>query len=136
MLTQIIDQIPNFLVRKSLRLFALMLLLHCVAFAQNTSTHRLSDKLQLAAGQQNLEAGVTLELGRPFENEISGGQVQNYRIALSAGQFVSVVVQQRGIDVLEKLFAPGGKLGGPSAHLMSAGANILCSAVAAALVLS
>jgi len=110
MLTQIIDQIPNCLVRKSLRLFALMVLLHCTAFAQSANTHRLSDKLQLAAAQQNPVASTTLELGKPFENEISGGQMQSYRIALSAGQFVSVIVQQRGIDVVEKLFAPGGKL--------------------------
>jgi CHAT domain-containing protein len=110
MLTQITDQIPNCLARRSLRLVTLMLLLHCAALAQNTSTQELSDKLQIAAGEQNLETGATLEFGKPFENEISGGQVQSYRITLSAGQFVSVVVQQRGIDVLEKLFAPDGKL--------------------------
>ena len=110
MSTQIIDQIPNCLVRKSLRLFALMVLLPCTAFAQSANTHRLSDKLQLAAAQQNPVESTTLELDKPFENEISGGQVQTYRIALSAGQFVSVIVQQEGIDVDEKLFAPGGKL--------------------------
>jgi CHAT domain-containing protein len=110
MLTQIIDLIPNCLLRKSLPLFALMLLLHCTAFAQSANTHRLSYKLQLAAAQQNPDEGTTLGLGKPLENEISGGQIQSYRIALSAGQFVSVIVQQKGIDVLEKLFAPGGKL--------------------------
>jgi CHAT domain-containing protein len=110
MLTQIIDQILNCLVRKNLRLFALMALLHCTAFAQSATMHRLSDKLRLASGEQNPEAGAILELGKPFEDEISGGQAQSYRIALSAGQFVSVIIQQKGIDVLEKLFAPGGKL--------------------------
>ena len=110
MLTQIIDPIPNCLVRKSLRLFALIVLLHCTALAQSAKTCWLSANLPLAAAQQNPEESTTLELGKPFENELSGGQVQTYRIALSAGQFVSVVVQQRGIDVLEKLFAPGGKL--------------------------
>jgi CHAT domain-containing protein len=110
MLTQVIDLIPNCLVRKSLRLFALMVLLPCTAFAQSANTYRLSDKLQLAAAQQNPEESTTLELGKPFENEISGGQVQSYRIALSAEQFVSVIVQQRGVDVFEKLFEPGGKL--------------------------
>ena len=109
MLTQIIDQIPNSLVRKSLRVFAFILLLHCTAFAQDVNPHQLSDKFQLAAAQQNTQESATLELGKPFENEISGGQVQTYRIASSAGQFVSVIVQQRGIDVFERLFAPGGK---------------------------
>src|SRR5258706_5056076 len=110
MLTQVIDQIPNCLVRKSLRLFALMLLLTSTAFAQISSTPRFSDTLQLAAARQNPDAGAILELGKPFENEIAGGQIQTYRIASSAGQFVSVVVQQKGIDVFEKLFAPGGTL--------------------------
>jgi CHAT domain-containing protein len=110
MLTQMIDLIPNCLVRKSLCLCALMVLLHCSAFAQSASTHGLLYKLQLAAAQQDPENGTNLELGKPFEKEISGGQVQSYRIALSAGQFVSVIVQQRGIDVIERLFAPGGKL--------------------------
>lgn len=109
MLTQVINLIPNSWLRKSLRLFVLLLLLHCTAFAQNANTN-LPDKLQLAAVNQTAKEGAPLELGKPFEDEISGGQVQSYRIALSGGQFVSVIVQQKGIDVLENLFAPGGKL--------------------------
>ena len=44
---------------------------------------------------QSAQELTMLEPGKPVENEISGGQVQGYRITLSAGQFVSVIVQQR-----------------------------------------
>ena len=59
---------------------------------------------------QNTADSTSLEPGKSVENEISGGQTQSYRITLSGGQFVSVIVQQRGIDVIEKLFASDGKL--------------------------
>jgi tetratricopeptide (TPR) repeat protein len=51
-----------------------------------------------------------LQSGKSVAREISGGQTQRYRIELSAGQFASVTVHQRGIDVIEKLFASDGKL--------------------------
>ena len=41
----------------------------------------------------------TLESGKPVEREIAGGQSPTYQIGLTAGQFLRVVVEQRGIDV-------------------------------------
>lgn len=50
-----------------------------------------------------------LEAGHPVERELVGGQSHSYRIALTAGQFLHVVVEQRGIDVVVTLFAPSGE---------------------------
>src|SRR5712692_1074303 len=53
---------------------------------------------------------TALEQGKVIERELVGGQTHSYQLKLSAGQFASVIVQQRGIDVIERLFAPDGKL--------------------------
>src|SRR5262249_39062378 len=50
-----------------------------------------------------------LEEGKPIERELSGGQVHYYKIALEAGQYLSLVVDQKGIDVIVTLSGPTGK---------------------------
>lgn len=50
-----------------------------------------------------------LELGKPLERELAGGQSHAYRLTLSAGQYLHVVVEQRGIDVVVTLFGPAGQ---------------------------
>jgi CHAT domain-containing protein/tetratricopeptide (TPR) repeat protein len=50
-----------------------------------------------------------LEQGKPIERELKGGEIHAYTFKPEAGQFVSIVVNQRGIDVLVLLFAPDGK---------------------------
>ncbi|GBC78365.1 Regulatory protein AfsR [bacterium HR08] len=45
----------------------------------------------------------------PIERELRGGEVHVYRLALEAGQYVRVVVAQRGIDVVVRLFGPDGR---------------------------
>jgi CHAT domain-containing protein/predicted negative regulator of RcsB-dependent stress response len=52
---------------------------------------------------------ISLEPGKPVERELSGGQSHSYKIALVSGQYLHVVVAQRGIDVVVELFAPDGK---------------------------
>src|SRR5258707_10211533 len=42
---------------------------------------------------------VVLELGKPVEREIRGGQAHDYQLTMTAGQFVRVVVEQQGVDV-------------------------------------
>jgi tetratricopeptide (TPR) repeat protein len=57
------------------------------------------------------EADVrTLELGKPIERELAGAQSHAYQITLTAGQYLNVVVEQRGIDVVVTLLGPDGKL--------------------------
>ena len=52
---------------------------------------------------------ATLEMGKPVERELSGGQSHSYQIQLTKGQFVHVVVDQRGIDVVVALYGPDGQ---------------------------
>ena len=61
----------------------------------------------LAPGAQQV---TSLERGDSATREISGGQTQQFRLRATEGQFVSVVVEQRGVDVGEGLFAPDGHL--------------------------
>ena len=51
----------------------------------------------------------SLSVGAPIERELSGGQTHAYRIALSAGQFALVQVEQRGADVSLTANGPDGK---------------------------
>jgi CHAT domain-containing protein/Flp pilus assembly protein TadD len=50
-----------------------------------------------------------LEQGKRIERELAGGQSHSYQMTLAAGQYVKLVVDQRGIDVMVKLFGPDGK---------------------------
>jgi CHAT domain-containing protein/Tfp pilus assembly protein PilF len=58
---------------------------------------------------QSEKATPTLELGKPIECELAGGQSHSYRIVLTSGQYLHVIVDQRGIDVVVTLFDPAGK---------------------------
>jgi CHAT domain-containing protein/Tfp pilus assembly protein PilF len=51
-----------------------------------------------------------LERGRPIERELAGGQSHTYQFSLDAGQYVKLVIEQRGIDVMARLSGPDGKL--------------------------
>jgi CHAT domain-containing protein len=50
-----------------------------------------------------------LKLDSSLERSLSGGQTHEYRIRLEAGQFLHVVVDQKGIDVEVVLAGPDGK---------------------------
>jgi len=60
------------------------------------------------AAQNNQDVRI-LELDKPIERELAGGQTHAYQIALAAGQFLHVVVEQRGIDIVVALFGPDDK---------------------------
>jgi CHAT domain-containing protein/tetratricopeptide (TPR) repeat protein len=51
----------------------------------------------------------TLALGESVERELKGGEVHPYGINLAAGQFVHVVSEQRGVDVIVALIGPDGR---------------------------
>jgi CHAT domain-containing protein/Tfp pilus assembly protein PilF len=50
-----------------------------------------------------------LERGKPIRRELAGGQEHTYRIRLDANQFLKVVVEQKGIDVVAQVSGPDGK---------------------------
>jgi CHAT domain-containing protein/Tfp pilus assembly protein PilF len=50
-----------------------------------------------------------LELGKPIKRELAGGDSHTYRIRLAADQFLKVVIEQDGIDVVARLQGTDGK---------------------------
>jgi CHAT domain-containing protein/tetratricopeptide (TPR) repeat protein len=55
------------------------------------------------------QAAARLIPGKPIERELAAGQSHFYSITLEAGQYLRVIVDQRGIDVLVALLGPDGK---------------------------
>jgi CHAT domain-containing protein/tetratricopeptide (TPR) repeat protein len=55
------------------------------------------------------QESISLDAGKTVERELSGGQSHFYKITLTTGQYLRVVVNQRGIDALVALFTPDGK---------------------------
>jgi CHAT domain-containing protein len=51
---------------------------------------------------------TTLESGSPIVKSLKGGETHAYRVHLSAGWFLHVVVDQKGIDVVVTALAPDG----------------------------
>jgi CHAT domain-containing protein len=68
---------------------------------------------QASAGARGAESSaqesISLESGKPVERELSGGQSHSYKITATSGQYLHIVVEQRGIDVAVALFKPDGK---------------------------
>ncbi len=63
---------------------------------------RVDSNAQTDATSQSQTDGapvVTLEVGKPIERELAGGQSHSYQIKLEAGQYLRVVVEQQEIDV-------------------------------------
>jgi hypothetical protein len=49
-----------------------------------------------------------LEPGKAIKCELEGGNSHTYQIRLSAGQFLKVIIEQQGIDVVAQLSGPDG----------------------------
>ena len=56
-----------------------------------------------------LPANTPLQAGTPIERTLGPGQSHNYSVNLDEGQFMQLVVDQRGIDVVVRVFSPAGK---------------------------
>jgi len=52
---------------------------------------------------------TTLQQGSPLERNLSAGQTHNFFVNLEKGQFLQLVVDQRGIDVIVRVFSPEGR---------------------------
>jgi len=63
-------------------------------------------------------AATALEPNTPIERELKGGQTDTYSLRVIAGNFLHVVVEQKGVDVEVNLRAPDGRsvfdIDGPS----------------------
>jgi tetratricopeptide (TPR) repeat protein len=58
---------------------------------------------------QKAQETEVLERGKPIERELAAGQNHTYQIGLAEGDFLSVAVEQRGIDVTVRVVGPEGK---------------------------
>jgi CHAT domain-containing protein/tetratricopeptide (TPR) repeat protein len=63
----------------------------------------------IGGAAQTLTVTVVLEPGKTLERQIKGSQLHHYHITTGSGQYLNVVLDQRGIDVKIKLFDPKGE---------------------------
>ena len=111
---------PTFPRLKGLRHSLLLLILLWVQFSPVTNAQASgyrssfigpsSEQTPKSAEAQVTPEVVALEAGKSIEREISGGQTQRYHITASAGQFLAVMVQQRGVDIAVGLLGTDNKL--------------------------
>jgi hypothetical protein len=80
------------------RLFAL----HAIAFAAFACLFAISVA-------QATQEGQSLEVGKPIERELTGGQQHVYQLTLAADQYLQLLAQEKGVDVAVAVFAPDGK---------------------------
>lgn len=57
---------------------------------------------------QNEAAAISLELRKPVARSIAAGEAHSYALTLTSGQYVYIAVDQRGVDVVVSIYAPGG----------------------------
>jgi hypothetical protein len=57
----------------------------------------------------NAQGQTTLQLGTPIDRKLGPGEVQEFTIKLEENALMQIVVEQRGIDVIVKVFSPAGK---------------------------
>jgi erythromycin esterase len=83
-----------------------ILLLTCVLiFAAHANLAQQTSSSAISQTEAQL-----LEPSKPTERELKAKETHAYTIALEVGQFLNAAVNQRGIDVVVRLFAPDGKL--------------------------
>ena len=99
--------------RISITLFA-FLFLWATAPAYASPSQRTPPAIgifQLRAAAQSQQQSDTRDLkpGQPIEDELAVNKSHAYRATLKAGEYISVVVEQKGIDVAVTLFGTDGK---------------------------
>ena len=78
-----------------------------VLLALLSASHAEQEKPASTAPSQSL--AIPLTLGTPIGREMNGGEAHTYRITITSGQYLRVVVQQQGIDVVVTLIDPRGQ---------------------------
>src|SRR5687767_13911846 len=83
--------------------FGLQLVAGLVLISSSPLWSPLAESSSVYASQEEI---CTLEHKTPVERELAGGQAHSYRVSLNAGQYVRVMVEQKGMDVSMTLFSP------------------------------
>src|SRR5215470_221887 len=100
---------------RALAAFLTPLLIFCLSAVTPSSKARCrTGNLIRQSTQESIGAGKgkdihVLEPGKPIRRELAGGQQHAYQIRLDANQFLKVVVEQKGIDVVAHVSGPDGK---------------------------
>ena len=84
-----------------------LLICHSLVFASVNKAVK-SEIGQIATGSQAGAESLKLEVGKPIERELRGGETHTYEIKVEAGQYLMILVDQRGIDVVVGLVGPDG----------------------------
>jgi len=88
----------------------IVLIVSADSLALSTSEFTPTPRAEMHSAQTLGKTGVRrLELGKPVEQALKGGESHWYEIALIVGQYLHIVVDQRGIDVVVILYEPSGK---------------------------
>src|SRR6266545_1209122 len=100
---------------RGLNAFLTPLLFFCLsASTPSGKAHCRTGDLILQSTQEPTGAGKekdihALEPGKPIRRELAGGQRHTYQTRLDPNQFLKVVVEQKGIDVVAQASGPDGK---------------------------
>jgi CHAT domain-containing protein len=94
-------------------IISISLLLIPIEIRASRSTSSVSNGVKPYAGVAGLvqDNQPNLQTGPPIERKLAGGDSHYYayQLSLTIGQYAKLIVHQKGIDVLVKLFGPDGK---------------------------
>jgi CHAT domain-containing protein/lipopolysaccharide biosynthesis regulator YciM len=92
------------------RIAAWVVIFGSIMQAPASATHRVPRyQTEKQAPRLSQSEVRQLEVGKPIERELRGGESHAYEISISAGQYANVAVDQRGIDVVTQVTGPDGK---------------------------
>jgi CHAT domain-containing protein len=74
-----------------------------------TNTSLIAQKNEAKISFENGSETTTLELGKPMEREMAGEASHLYSVAVSSGDYLRILINQRGIDVVLSIVSPDGK---------------------------
>lgn len=69
-------------------------------------TQHASNTTNIANDERDIRS---LEIGKHIRRELAGGQQHTYRIRLSVDQFLKVIMEQNGIDLVVQVSGPDGR---------------------------
>lgn len=59
---------------------------------------------------QNPPEITSLEIDKPIERQIKGGQKHSFQISFTENQYAKIIVEQRGVDIVVRRIDPDGKI--------------------------
>lgn len=94
---------------KLIWMVVLMMSVAVPAYPNSTDERERKDDVAPQAASTKQPEVNELKLGQAIERQMAGGEVHVYRVTLTTGQYLKAVVEQKGIDVVVRLFGPDSK---------------------------